>query len=138
MTDIYWTWPLIQLGSDLGSVTGNLLAGINYVNDISAMLSTKRVLFGTLPLTFFILTKIFFKWPLNDFLFPLLSQMTVYSKTLLLSLSVLMGDCYILGSTFIKGWSRFYFYYRYKSVVKFYYTTHNQSSKKQKAYVEKI
>lgn len=52
VTDIHGTWPLIQHGSVLGSNLGNLLSGINYLNDTSTMLSTKRVLFGTLLLNF--------------------------------------------------------------------------------------
>lgn len=133
MTDIYWTWPLIQLGSDLGSITGSLLSGINYLNDISTVLSTKRVLFGTLLLNFLLSKqKYFFKWSLNDILFSfaLLNDNSVHHCC---HFSVIMGDCYIFGSTFIKGWSQFYFYYRHKPVVEFYYITHNQSSQKQKA-----
>lgn len=52
VTDMYWTWPLIQLGSDLGRITGNLLAGINCLNDISTMLSTKRRPFGIVHFSF--------------------------------------------------------------------------------------
>lgn len=42
VTDMHGTWPLIQLGSDLGRITGNLLAGINYLNDISTHVKHKE------------------------------------------------------------------------------------------------
>lgn len=42
VTGMHRTWPLIQLGSDLGRITGNLLAGINYLNDISTHVKHKE------------------------------------------------------------------------------------------------
>lgn len=142
MTDIHWTWPLIQVGSDLGGITGTLLAGINCISMIFLPCWAQREL--TLELycfIFFYSNKKYFKsGPYNDFLFPFAPSNESFPNALLLSFFCHDGvlSAIYLGSTFRKNWSQFYFYCSYKSAIKFYCISHNQNPKRQKVHVEKM